>query len=170
MTEKTTKKENADPKNFIKEAKPFIIGISLYLLMVLFFDKGFIESGSMEPTLMTGKTVIYENVSRFFVGVKRGDIVEFKKNGYLMSKRVIGIAGDEIQLRDGYVFLNGNRLEESYLPQNTVTDVLTADTYVGPDNCVCLLGDNRCLSADARVWDDPYVSLADITGKLFFII
>ncbi len=158
-----------DIKEKLKANKPIIIGIIIYLLLQLCFDKGYIKSGSMEPTLMTGKTVVYESVSPLLFGVRRGDIIEFKRGNEILSKRVIGIGGDNIQIKDGTVYLNGQALDEKYLPQDTVTEPFSSDEYIVPEGCVFLLGDNRANSADARLWQDPYVDIKNVKGKLLFV-
>ena len=100
---------------------------------------------------------------------QRGDIIFFEKDGELLSKRVIGIAGDTITFVDGKVVINDEVLDESeYLAEEIRTEC--EKTFEVPRNCVFVLGDNREDSYDSRYWDEPYVRLRDIEGKLISTI
>ncbi|SFL52260.1 signal peptidase I, partial [Lachnospiraceae bacterium KH1T2] len=73
-----------------------------------------------------------------------GDIIEFKDGTEIHSKRVIGIAGDEISFSDdGKVIRNGEKIEEEYLPEGTVTLPFMKDSYKVPEGSVFVLGDNK---------------------------
>lgn len=104
---------------------------------------------------------------------QRGDIISFKhyhdgeNKKYL--KRVIGIAGDEISFVDGYVYINGEKWDESaYIGEDVETNC--TKTFVVPQGYVFVLGDNRENSRDSRYWDNPYVSVEDILDKEVFIL
>lgn len=128
-----------------------------------------VASGSMEPTLMTGSTDFYNNLY-YKTGhtPKRGDIVIFhsREFGETFGKRVIGLPGDTIEFKDGYVVINGQYLDESaYIPENVETNSAGyGDTFVVPDNSYFMLGDNREYSEDSRYWNNPYIPLEDIIG------
>ena len=136
-----------------------------------------VMSPSMEPTLMTGQKQLFLN-SRLTGTLKRGDIIEFYKedrghtalddinpfsSNVILCKRIIGVGGDKIELKNGKVYVNGNVLDEPYAVGDTAP--FHQDTYVVPDGCVFVMGDNRENSADSRFWDNPYVSLYRIRGK-----
>ena len=119
----------------------FTIAGLVFLILSMSFDKCFITSSSMEPTLITGDIVIYQSV---FKKANRGDIIEFKDGTEIHSKRVIGIAGDEISFSDdGKVIRNGEKIEEEYLPEGTVTLPFMKDSYKVPEGSVFVLGDNK---------------------------
>ena len=79
-----------------------------------------------------------------------GFILEIKKDSYI--KRVIGLPGEHVQIKDGKVYINGEELQEDYLQSGIVTDVLGVgfDDFVVPENCVFAMGDNRSHSTDCR--------------------
>ena len=80
------------------------IAVFTYILHV-----GFISSGSMEPALMTHDVTVS---SRIIISpIKCGDIISFKReNGDIYGKRVIGVAGDEVMIIGGHVYINGEQL------------------------------------------------------------
>ena len=91
---------------------------------------------------------------------QRGDVVSFKKEvdgeKKAYCKRVIGLAGDEISFVDGYVFINGEKLDESkYLDEEIETNC--NKTFIVPEDSCFVLGDNRASSYDSRFWESPYV-------------
>ncbi|AFZ23721.1 signal peptidase I [Cylindrospermum stagnale PCC 7417] len=136
-----------------------------------------IPSGSMEPTLhgtpnqWEADKIIVDKLKYKFSAPQRGDIVvfsptlELQKEQYqdAFIKRVIGLPGDKIELKDGKVLINGKPLqEENYLSsgKRTVVDVCTsgpqppflAKPQTIPTNSYLVLGDNRGSSYDGRCW------------------
>ena len=79
-------------------------------------------------------------------------VLEIGKDSYI--KRVIGLPGEHIQIKDGKVYINGEMLEEPYLQDGIVTDVIGAgfDDFIVPDDCVFAMGDNRNHSTDCRAF------------------
>ena len=75
-------------------------------------------------------------------------VLEIKKDSYI--KRVIGLPGEHIEIRDGKVFVDGKELQEDYLPSGIVTDSLVYNDFIVPENCVFAMGDNRNHSTDCR--------------------
>jgi signal peptidase I len=117
----------------------------------------FIPSGSMLPTLHEDDRVLVNKLSYDLHDVHRGDLVVFERPegdsvGQIkdLIKRVVGLPGDRIEARDGHVYINGDLLEEPYLPDGTQTDNLTSQTV--PEDHVFVMGDNRGDSMDSRVF------------------
>lgn len=140
--------------------------IAIIIIFKLMFLTSVVNSGSMEPTLMTGNVIFFNKLAYVVRDVKRGDIIAFEEEGtnLLIGKRVIGIAGDDISFADGKVVLNGEILDESaYLSEDIFTVCL--DTFTVPEGCVFVLGDNRGDSFDSRFWLNPYISIDNIKGK-----
>lgn len=78
-------------------------------------------------------------------------ILEIGKESYI--KRVIGLPGDHIQIKDGKVYLNGEELDEPYLQDGVTTEMINQGVFsdiVVPENCVFAMGDNRSHSTDCR--------------------
>ncbi|MDO5516699.1 MAG: signal peptidase I [Clostridium sp.] len=121
-----------------------------------------IPSGSMIPTLNINDKLI---VTKIFDtdNIKRGDIIVFysKELNDKLIKRVIGLPGDNIEINDGIVIVNGEELKEDYVKENKVYN----GSFQVPSGKFFFLGDNRPISFDARFWKEPYINKEDIIGK-----
>ena len=143
---------------------PIVVAISIALAVNKFvLYKVYIPSGSMIPTLNVGDqlfvTKIY-NTNK----IKRGDIVVFKSeelNDQLI-KRVIGLPGDEIEIKDGVVYVNGTALQEDYVKNE---DKNSNGKFEVPEGKFFFLGDNRPVSLDSSRWSNPYIDAKDIEAK-----
>ena len=131
-----------------------------------------VPSGSMENTIMTGDRVIGSRLSYLFDEPKRGDIVIFKhptgpgNEVTTLVKRVIGLPGETVDIKDGKVYINGEELEEPYLKEPMDPE---EEFHVEvKEGCYLMLGDNRNHSADARSWSEPNVSKDEIMAKVYF--
>lgn len=80
-------------------------------------------------------------------------------------KRVIGVPGDEIDIRDGYVYVNGKKLEETYVNGKTLRGEFELPVKVG-ENKLFVLGDNRAVSKDSREFGP--IDLKQVDGKVIF--
>lgn len=139
-------------------------GIILALLLIYFVAQAHVVHGhSMEPTLHTNQRLIVEKVSyRLFVP-QRGDIVVIDPQNEQdrLIKRVIGLAGDMVEIRNSRLYLNGQPLDETYLPLRTPQ--ANFGPIVVPTDHVFVLGDNRNNSNDSRYFGA--VEMSQITGR-----
>lgn len=138
-----------------------------------------VQSASMEPTLITGRQYLLNRLVYRIHPPRRGDIIDFISPvdpAMGLIKRVIAVPGDQIELRQKKVFLNGARQSEPYAVYKrawTRLDGDTMDALTVPPGCVFVLGDNRDESNDSTVWKDPktgervhFVPYANIQGKV----
>ena len=210
--ERTKNNKNEDRKIRTKSVfreylEAAIIAIVLALFIRAFVVQAFkIPSGSMKPTLLIGDHIL---VNKFIYGVKipftdhfvlqvkkpqRGDIVVFKwprneKKDFI--KRVIGVEGDKVEIKDDMLWVNDERIETKLVGEYSDKELRRAQRYleflgetehpildvynkhenfgpiVVPENAIFVMGDNRDQSLDSRYWG--VVSLNKLKGKAFII-
>ncbi|WP_244833850.1 signal peptidase I [Clostridium sp. BJN0001] len=161
---KKNSEKNKEQKSTIKE---WIIDIfSVVIISVLIWNfvaySIWIESGSMIPKLNINDRLISTRVYHP-QNLEYGDIVVFKSDelNKILIKRLIGKPGDKIDIKDGIVYRNGEKLEEDYVKNNEKYD----GTFNVPEGKYFFLGDNRKISDDARYWKNPYIDGSKIEGK-----
>lgn len=95
-------------------------------------------------------------------------VLELGKDSYI--KRVIALPGEHVEIKDGEVYINGEKLQEDYLQDGIVTDIMGAgfSDFVVPDNCVFAMGDNRSHSTDCRAFG--CIPLEKIESKVWIRI
>lgn len=158
-------KINKDKKGtFLSEwIIPILSAIILAILINKFLVfKVLIPSESMVPTLNVNDRLFVTRIYNL-EKLERGDILVFYSEEYQKSliKRLIGLPGDKIEIEEGIVYVNGEKLEEDYIGKK---DTLSGE-YEVPEGKYFFLGDNRLESQDSRYWDNPYIDGEDITGK-----
>lgn len=196
MGNKTTNDNNNDKKNKMqesrkigrdkKEKRPFwrelvnnliLIGcvvLSVIILEKFVFVNATIPSQSMENTIMVGDRVFGNRLAYVNSEPERYDIIIFRypdDESQLFIKRVIGLPGDTIDIRDGEVYVNGSEtpLTDSFCPEQGVTDAGYMDVpFTVPEGCYFVLGDNRLNSRDSRYWNNHYVTKDEIVAKAVF--
>lgn len=131
------------------------------LAFVLVFFTAKVPTGSMLNTIKINDMLLVKR-SPFCKKIKRGDICVFKKTGeaFLLVKRVIGLPGEKVEMKDGTVYVNDKKLNEKYVSSECDTN----QVFYVPDNSYLFLGDNRANSSDARYWDNPYINRKYIKG------
>jgi signal peptidase I len=125
-----------------------------------------VEGQSMEPNLHNNQRLIIEKISYHFHPPRRGDIVVIRianRNTDPLIKRVVGLPGETIEIKDGHVYINGQMLTESYLEQLTYGN--TGPHVIAP-GCIFVLGDNRGASNDSRSFGE--VQMSSIVGHAWF--
>ena len=141
--------------------RDLVFALMIAALVVVFIVQPVkVEGTSMLPRLHDGERIfvnklIYYDEYRWAPKVERGDIVVFwypedPSKSYI--KRVVGLPGDTVEVREGNVLINGTILEEKYLdPRENLSTRSQAPVYVKP-NYYFVMGDNRDNSSDSRSW------------------
>ena len=124
-----------------------------------------IPSESMEKTIMTGDRIFGFRLS-YGINLKI-DVVIFRypdDESQLFIKRVIGLPGEKVEIKDGEVYIDGSLtpLDDSFIPEAAVGDF---GPYEVPEDSYFMLGDNRNWSKDSRYWKNTYVTFDEIVGK-----
>ncbi len=153
------KKETSIKAEILSWIQVIVVAVVLALLIDNFIIiNATVPSGSMETTIMTGDRVLGLRFSYWFSDPKRGDIVVFKYpiddalgENTKFIKRIIGLPGETVEIKDGSVYINGEKLEEDYI-NGTWTVENDGYTFEVPEDKYLMLGDNRNNSSDSRYW------------------
>ena len=146
-----------------------VVGIAFPLALVLhtFVTQVYAISGhSMEPTLFDGERVMVDKVSPAISEISRGDLVIFSSpedGSKNLIKRVIGLAGDKIELIGEMVYLNDQPLREGYT-RRTIFPQKPGESTIVEEGSMYVLGDNRPQSRDSR--DFGTVTLDQVKGRV----
>jgi signal peptidase I len=133
------------------------------LISTLFLPVLRVTGTSMSPTLINDELVMCSKRSNF----KSGDVVAFYFNNKILLKRVIGVAGDIIDIKeDGTVLVNDVPLDEPYIQEKAYGECDLEFPYQVPDNRIFVLGDNRAVSVDSRSSTVGCIADEFIIGKL----
>lgn len=150
--------------SWLRELVETIIPALLIALAINFFvaQPTLVRGYSMEPTLHQEERLLVEKVSYRFHQPQRGDIVVLKvaQEPIPLVKRVIGLPGETVEIRQGKVYVNGQHLDEPYLRQTPYGNMPARPV---PAGSVFVLGDNRNNSNDSRYFG--VVPLDDVVGK-----
>ena len=154
--------------SFLKQ----VIGILAFFICCLFlrmyiFTLAYVPSESMVPTLQKGDILFATKYDK--QALERYDVIlfDFPDNEHLcFVKRVIGLPGETIEIKNGKVYADGIRCRDDF------TAELSKDNgvYHVPQGCYLVLGDNRNHSHDSRFWKHTYVKQEQVRGKVKYIL
>jgi signal peptidase I len=159
-------------RSTISWIRDLAVSIVLAIVVILFlYQPVKVEGTSMMPALVDQDRIfINKFIYRFGLGdINRGDLVVFRLQGepnksYI--KRVVGLPGDTIEVRDGAVIVNGQALNEPYVPSK-YRDRISKTAVKIQGEQYYLLGDHRSSSRDSRIWGP--VHRRYIYGKAVFV-
>lgn len=150
--------------------------VTLAVVFVLFrvlLQLAYVPSGSMETTIPTRSLLVGWRLPYVVSDPlpERGDIVTFwnEEMERVLVKRVIGLPGETVSIKDGFVYIDGKKLDEDYLPVSGITQS-EETAFEVPEGHIFLMGDNRTGSQDSRFWNDPYIPLDQIQGRMLLAI
>lgn len=163
-------KENAIVKEFIKD---LVVAVLIAIVITQFVKPTIVKQSSMEPNFHDKDYLFVSKQAYRFGEPKRGDVLVFDSsltdedgNEKLLIKRVIGLPGEELEIIDEKVYINGELLEEPYIMDGTTYGAY--EHVVIPEGEYFCMGDNRDISVDSR---DPAVGCVDeelLVGKVVF--
>lgn len=148
-------------------ALAFAVFMTVYLFLV---QPHQVDGDSMYPTFHNGEYLLTEKVSYYLHKPERGDIIVFEappNPDKDFIKRIIGLPGETVLIKDGQVFINGKKLSEPYLPAYTYTTEGTFQEITLKPEEYFVMGDNRPSSSDSRSWGP--VKRDKIVGKAWFV-
>lgn len=143
-----------------------VFGVS-FLLTTYVGQRTRVNGESMYPTLHDDDNLIVDKVSYRFSDPRRYDIIVFPyryKDMYFI-KRIIGLPGETVQILDGYVYIDGKKLDEHFCDEKNQNAALASDPITLGDDEYFVLGDNRNASEDSRFPDVGNVRRKEIIGR-----
>lgn len=166
--------------NFILEfVQSIVLALSVFVLLYLFVAQpNQVKGSSMVPNFIDGEYLLTDKITYQFSEPMRGDVVVFKapatepcaEDECEYIKRIIGLPGDRVMVEDSQVYLNGQLLEQKFLPEEFVTDAGSfcreGEEVEVPEGQYLVFGDNRSHSRDGREFGP--ISKDLILGKAFF--
>ena len=164
-------------KTMIVEIKEIIIVIFVAVFVMTFImSQNKIPSGSMIPTLNVQDRLLVSMLPYYYRSPERGEVVVFNgPDGNKWIKRVIGLPGETIDIKEGNIYINGAILDETaYLDEvgiselNPILETTVSYPYMIPEGQYFLLGDNRLESYDCRYIGS--IEEEEITGKAIWKI
>jgi signal peptidase I len=160
---------------FLDILQVIVFAVALFLFMyLLVLQPHKIKGDSMQPNYPDGEYLLTDKVTYRFEEPKRGDVVVFQAptdNGEEFIKRIIGLPGEVVSIKEGKVYVNGKRLDETYLDRDLYTSgglfLKNGEEIKVPQNEYFVLGDNRPFSSDSRSWG--FIGKDKITGRAWLI-
>lgn len=160
-------------KSKIKEfLSTYLLSILIAFTFVSFVNITFVSGSSMYPTLQDRDVLLMEKGSIMFNNLNRGDIISFRQpvegnKTVFYIKRIIGVPGNTVEIKNGNVYVNERLIKEDYLPSGVTTltpDGETIRITLDKDEYF-VLGDNRDNSLDSRFEEVGVVSKKQIVSK-----
>jgi signal peptidase I len=149
--------------------RDIFVALAVAIFIVLFVVQPVkVEGTSMQPQLVDQERIFVNRFIYQFADIRRGDVIVFwfpRDRSKSFIKRVLGLPGDEVEIRNGTVYLNGVVVREPYI-QPEFKDFRSFRKVVVPPDHYYVLGDHRNSSNDSRNWG--FVDQELIYGKAFF--
>ena len=161
-------------RKIIKEIIVWLLLIVLtitasYFITTNVFVKTAVAGVSMEPTLMEGQVVIVNKIEYYLKSPKRNDVIVYKQrnreHSYYEIKRVIGLPGETVKIKNGIIYINDEALKEKVKTETIENAGLAEEGIKLDDNEYFVLGDNRNDSEDSRFASVGNVLKNEILGK-----
>ncbi|MBL7036527.1 signal peptidase I [Candidatus Microgenomates bacterium] len=144
---------------FLDILEVIVLAVGIFLIVYLLILRPHkIKGASMEPNFPDGEYLLTEKVSYYFNEPQRGDVIVFKPpvSDDEFIKRVIGLPGETVSLKNGKVYINDKLLKEDYIadivPTNPGNFLSEGESYIVPEGLFFAIGDNRPHSSDSRMW------------------
>ena len=173
MANEENKKQKSKLREVIDFLLPILIAVAVALVLkYCVIANAVVPTGSMLNTIQEGDRVIASRLAYVKDDPQRYDIVIFKypddeKQYYV--KRIVGLPGETLSFKNGYTYVNGEKLDESYLPTQGITtlpDSMADKTFTVP----FVMGDNRTGSNDSRLLGEPYIPVEAAQARMLVAI
>ncbi len=166
ISEKPRKKQKHPVRDMVETV---LIALAIALLIRTFvFQPFYVPTTSMVPTLAVNDRIIVFELGMRFSEVDRGDVMVFRyplEPELIYVKRIVGLPGDQLEIREEGVYINGEQLSEDYLPEQFTYAPYGPVTI--PEDSFFGLGDNRPDSQDSRYWG--FIPRENLVGEAVMI-
>ena len=144
-----------------------IVCMTAVLLVAALGQRVSTAGDSMSPVLKNGNVVLVNHFIYNFKDPARGDIIAFRQDEtrHYMLKRVVGLPGETVQIVDGYVYIDGQKLDEHYGNEVMENPGIAEEPLVLGDDEYFVLGDNRNNSQDSRAANVGVIHKDDLLGR-----
>lgn len=151
-----------------------ILAFAIGCILVYYFMTSIVCVGqAMEPSINSGDQVLVNRFVYSLTAPKTGDVIVFKPNGnenaHYYMRRVIGAPGDTVQVKEGFIYVNGDLFETGIGNEQMDYAGLAEEEIRLGKNEYFVLGDNRNASEDSRNVDIGNINRNDIYGKAWFV-
>ena len=171
-TQPATRGQKEKPKKTLKrEIFEWVVTIAAavliaFVIRTFLFEPVRVDGGSMLETLQDGEIMFVTKYDYLTSGPERFDVVicHYPNRGSTnFVKRVVGLPGDTVEIRGGYLYVNGERYEEDYIEHRPYADFAA---YTVPEGYYFVMGDNRANSHDSRADDVGPIARDQIVGHV----
>ncbi|MCU0350685.1 MAG: signal peptidase I [Flavobacterium sp.] len=157
--------------DWFRVLKDLVLITALFILFIVFIAQPVVVDGtSMLPNLKKSERLLVNKLTYYkYSELQRGDIIVFSTTHnpeLTYIKRIVGLPGESIELKNGVDFINGKKLNEPYLDQQYNSSLPTESQKTIDDFHYFVMGDNRDYSSDSRYWGAIPEKL--IQGKVVF--
>lgn len=148
--------------------------VALAVFLILFLgERAEVVGNSMADKVKSGQTILIDKMSYELRNIKRFDVIVYKSEiageAEYVVKRVIGLPGEEIQIVDSRIYIDGEEIDDPYYRGKFESGYANQTIKIGEDEYF-VMGDNRNLSQDSRFEYVGNVKKSDVTGKAWLII
>ncbi|MDO8658642.1 MAG: signal peptidase I [Candidatus Levybacteria bacterium] len=161
---------------FIDTIQTFLLAASVFLVIYIFVFRPFqVNGASMYPNFVDGEHVLTNLISIRFENPKKGEVIVFKaprdeEKDFI--KRVIGTPGDTVSVKNGDVYVDNEKLDQSGFLKDDIKTysgsfLREGETITVPQDKYFVMGDNRPYSSDSREWG--FVTKKEIIGQSLFV-
>lgn len=151
-----------------------IVCLFAFVFVWYFGQRVAVVGDSMSPILSNGDVTLVNRIVYDATAPKRGDIIVFKpkgnENSHYYIKRIIGLPGETVQILEGEIYIDGEKLEEDYGVSEITDPGIAAEEIELAGDEFFVIGDDRENSEDSRMADVGAVKRSYIYGKVWFIV
>jgi len=159
---------------FLDILEVIVLAVGIFLIVYLLILRPHkIKGESMHPNFPDGEYLLTEKISYYLHDPQRGDVIVFKPpiSEDEFIKRIIGLPGETISIKNGYIYIDGKELKEDYISPSVLTfsgSFLTeGKEYKIPEGLYFAIGDNRPHSSDSRMWGP--IDKKSMAGKAWVV-